>query len=115
MESLVYVTNNSDVEFSDGYNGVVYDFKKGATLQVPETVARHVFGWGDEDKEPYLVRLGWIRSTVELAEGMSKLDKFQISTEEATKNHVLSPVVERVPLPIGVRPGQARGKVRSVA
>lgn len=115
MENFVFVTNNSEIEFKDGFNGEVFEFKKGKTVQVPETVARHVFGWGDEDKEPYLARLGWIKSKAELGEGIAKLDMFKIATEEATKNHVLSPVVERVPLPVGVQPRQAGGKVRSVA
>lgn len=115
MENFVYVTNNSDIEFKDGYAGEVYEFKKGKTVQVPEIVARHVFGWGDEDKEPYLARLGWIKSRAELGDGIAKLEQFKISTEQARENHALSPVVERVPLPVGVRPRQAGGKVRSVA
>jgi len=84
-------------------------------VQVPETVAKHVFGWGDENKEPYLARLGWIKSKAELRDGIAKLSQFEISTEDAKPNHALSPVVERVPLPVGVRPRQAGGKVRSAA
>jgi len=111
MQNFVYVTNNSDVEFSDGYNGVVYDFKKGATLQVPETVARHVFGWGDTDKAQYLVRLGWISSESDIPKGIALLDKFLISAEPPKKNDAPL-IVERVPLPASRRSG---GNVRAVA
>jgi len=115
MENSVFITNNSDIEFKDGYNGQFFDFKKGKTVQVPETVAKHVFGWGDEDKEPYLARLGWIKTKSDIGDGIAKLEQFEITTEEATKNHVLSPVVESSTLACWGSSSTGRGEVRSVA
>ena len=49
----IFVTNNSDKSLRDGFGGVFYDFPVGKTVEIPEEVARHVFGYGDDDKKPY--------------------------------------------------------------
>ena len=94
----VYVTNTTDATFEDGYAGEVYKFIPGNTIEIPEGAARHIFGYEDNHKEPYLVRLGWIVTKRDLEAGMERLSKFVISTEKAGIHHSLSPVVERVPL-----------------
>lgn len=110
---MVYVTNNTEEELVDGYAGVFYKFEPQQTVEIPAEAATHIFGYGVQDKEPFLARLGWIKTKNELKEGIKRLNQFVISVEKpAEKNHSLSPlVVEQVPLPDGVR---ARGKLRQV-
>ena len=106
--SNIFVTNNSDQNLKDGFAGVFYEFKKGSTVEIPEEVARHIFGYGDEDKQPYLARLGWAKTANDLEEGLERLSKWDLSTEPPKKNQSLSPLVERVPLPSQKKAG---GKV----
>jgi len=106
--SSIFVTNNSDKKLKDGYGGVFYEFKKGETVEIPENVARHIFGYGDENKEPYLARLGWIITQNDLEKGLEILAQWDLSTEPPKKNQSISPLVERVPLPSAKKGG---GKV----
>jgi hypothetical protein len=109
---MIYVTNNSDQDLRDGFGGVFYDFKKGATVEISEEAARHIFGYGKEDKTTHLARLGWIKTANDFQEGLDRLAQWNLSTQPPKKNQSLSPLVERVPLPSQKRAG---GKVLSVA
>jgi len=105
--SNIFVTNHSDKLYKDGYGGVFYEFVPSKTVEVPVEVARHIFGYGENNKEPYLARLGWITTSNDLDKGLEILSKWELSTEPPKKNQSLSPLVERVPLPIK----KAGGKV----
>ena len=87
-------------------------FGKGQTVEVPLEVAKHVFGYGDANKEPYLARLGWIKTANDLDDGLDRMTKWQFTDQPPKKNDSLSPIVERVPLE-GVKP--RGGKVLSAA
>lgn len=106
--TTVFVTNNTDHEVCDGYNGKFYDFPKGECVEVPIEIAVHVFGYDIEDKKPYLTRLGWVKSGLDYKEGLKTLALVDIQLERPRKNQSLSPLVERVPLPDS---HQARGKI----
>ena len=106
--SSIFVTNNSDKKLKDGYAGVFYNFPKGETVEIPINVARHIFGYGDENKEPYLARLGWIITANDLETGLAILAQWDFSSEAPKKNQSISPLVERVPLPTSKKAG---GKV----
>jgi len=108
----IFVTNGTEKKLIDGFAGVKYEFKPSETVEVPLEVAKHVFGYGFEDKEPFLARLGWITTINDLEDGLARLAKWEFSSEPPKKNHSLSPVVERVPLR-AIK--QTEGKVRSVA
>ena len=110
--SVIFVTNNSDKVWKDGYAGKFYIFGKGETVEIPIEVATHVFGYGDDNKEPYLARLGWITTANDLDKGLELLSKWELSTEPPKKNQSLSPLVERVPLEVVKSRG---GKVLSAA
>jgi hypothetical protein len=110
--STIFVTNHSDKSLTDGFGGKFYEFKPNTTVEVPEEVARHVFGYGDQNKEPYLARLGWIKTANELDAGLRILEQWDLSNQTPSKNQSLSPLVERVPLPSLRRSG---GKVLSAA
>jgi len=98
--SNIFVTNYSDKKLKDGYGGVFYEFDPNKTVEITVDVARHIFGYGENNKEPYLARLGWITTSNDLDKGLEILAKWELSTEPPKKNQSLSPLVERVPLPI---------------
>jgi hypothetical protein len=100
MTELVYVTNNTDKDLYAEYNFVGYDFPVGNTVEITVPAARHMLGYGDEDKEKYLVQLGMIRLHSELEEAMENLKKVNISSEHPTKNRSLPSAVGVVPLRI---------------
>ena len=103
--SNIFVTNNSDQDLKDGFGGVFYEFKPGSTVEIPEEFATHIFGYKEDDKMKYLARLGWVKTTNELKEGLERLSKWELSTEPPKKNQSLSPLVERVPLPSSKKAG----------
>jgi len=109
---MVYVTNYTQEPLKDGFGGVYYEFLPNQTVEISEEAARHIFGYNDPDKAPYLARLGWVRNTGEMQAGLERLAKWELSTQPPKKNQSLSPLVERVPLPAQKRGG---GKVLSVA
>jgi len=112
MTETVFVTNRSDSALTDGYGGIFYEFLRGKPVEVPLHVAKHVFGYGAEDKEPYLARLGWIRSHSDLNSGIEKLSKFEITTQPAQQDRSLPSAVSVVPLRVEKHAG---GKVNQRA
>jgi len=100
MTELVYVTNNTNKDLYAEYNYVGYDFPVGKTVELTVPAARHMVGYGDEDKEKYLVQLGMIRLHSELEEAMENLKKIHISLEPPEKNRSLPSAVGAVPLRI---------------
>ena len=100
MTDLVYVTNNTNKDLYAEYNYVGYDFPVGKTVELTVPAARHMVGYGDEDKEKYLVQLGMIRLHSELEEAMETLKKVDISSEPPVKNRSLPSAVGAVPLRI---------------
>jgi hypothetical protein len=109
----MWVKNNSEHDLVDGYDGIRYTFAKGESIEVPTIVCQHVFGLGDDNKQPYLARLGWIANQNELDVGLERLNKFAFSTEKPEPPSHESPVVDSTPLPIPQRKG--RGIVRLAA
>jgi len=108
-----FVTNNSDTVLTDSWDGTPFVFEPGKTLEVPEEIVVHVFGYHATDKSQYLARFGWAKTLNDIPDGLKKLEKFVISnTPPVVKNHSIPPVVERVPLPSNKRVG---GKVLSPA
>jgi hypothetical protein len=105
--SNIFVTNHTDKTHKDGYGGVFYVFEPNKTVEIPVEVARHIFGYEVDNKEPYLARLGWMITSNDLDKALEHLSKWELSTESPKKNQSLSPLVERVPLPVK----KAGGKV----
>jgi hypothetical protein len=103
--SNMYVTNRWNKPVVMSYCFVSYEFPVGQTVEVPLDAARHIFGFDEDDKEPYMVRLGWIRTKNDYDESVKIYDRFEFSSEPPKKNHSLSPVVEKVPLPNARRAG----------
>ena len=100
MTEVVYVTNNSDKDLYAEYNFEGFEFPVGKTVKVPVVAARHMLGYGDDNKEKYLVQLGLIRLHSELEEATEKFRKVEISETPPEKNRSLPSAVGVVPLRI---------------
>jgi hypothetical protein len=105
--SNIFVTNQFRPRPKRWLRWRVLRVQKGSTVEIPEQVATHIFGYKDEDKIKYLARLGWAKTSNELEMGLERLSKWELSTQPPKKNQ-LSPLVERVPLPSQKKAG---GKV----
>jgi hypothetical protein len=70
----VFLTNRGKTELTVGYDGVLYEFKKNETVEIPLAGAVQLFGYKLEDREHILVRYGWIKLHSELEESLKKLD-----------------------------------------
>jgi hypothetical protein len=110
--STIFVTNHSDKILKDGFAGNFYVFKMEETVEIPLEAAEHIFGYGIENKEPYLARLGWTKTTNDLEDGLDRLSKWELSTQPPRKNQSLSPLVDKVPFPSEKKVG---GKILTVA
>lgn len=78
-EKTVFVTNGTKFPLTDGWDGKKYDFKPGVAVEVPEVVARHVFGYKDTDKRSRVVRLGWVQFEKDVDKAVQRLAKFEIT------------------------------------
>ena len=45
----IYVTNNGIDPLVDSFDGTKYEFVPGKEVPVPEIVAKHIFGYGDDN------------------------------------------------------------------
>jgi hypothetical protein len=108
--NTIFVTNHDEKPWKDSFSGIKYEFPVGKTVEISEEAAQHIFGYGMENKEPYLARLGWAVTANDLEKGLERLSKWELSTQPPQKNQSLSPLVERVPLPSQKKAG---GKVLS--
>lgn len=62
------------------YNGQEYEFRPGEPVDVHQTVAAHIFGFGHEDKSTALARLGWAQSSDQLPAAMTRLQGIRFTT-----------------------------------
>lgn len=74
--ATILVQNNTEEDLLDKFDGIQYVFKAGESLLVPEEVAAHIFGYGEDDKLRAMHRLGWVQSSTDLEKGTSRLAKF---------------------------------------
>lgn len=105
MSEQVFVTNKSGKKLEMSYAYQMYKFPVDETVQVPLEAVKHIFGYGAENKEPYLSALGFIRLHSELEEGLERLSQFEISEEPPQKNRSLPSAVGVVPLHVEKRVG----------
>lgn len=87
--NYVRVTNRGKFQLADRYDGQAYVFKVNEPLVLSHEAARHIFGYGLEDKAPALARQGWLRNAnVDddwgLRAALDKLARFQFQEVEAT-------------------------------
>lgn len=94
----VSVTNTGKEELVDFFNGEEFRFPPSKKMSIPEHVAHHIFGYGEPDKVPSVVRLGWTETRKDLPEALERLAKFKFDPPENKTRPSLSPGAERVPL-----------------
>jgi hypothetical protein len=107
MTEQVFVTNNSGQRLVAEFDYRDIEFPAGESVEISVRAARHIFGFGAENKEPYLARLGLIRLHSELEQGLEKLAQFEITSELPQKDRSLPSAVGVVPLRVE---RHARGK-----
>lgn len=66
---MVKVTNRGTKHFRDMFDSVPLELAAGQSAVIPENMARHIFGYGEDDKRRALSRLGWLK-TEDRAEGV---------------------------------------------
>ena len=79
--TTVYVTNRGEKPLIDEYAFKTYKFPVNESVEVPVGVARHLFGYEQEDKLPAMVRIGLCKSTNDIEEALLKLEKFEITQD----------------------------------
>jgi hypothetical protein len=89
--TTVYVTNRGEKALIDEYAYKTYKFSVNEPVEVSVDVARHLFGYEQEDKVPAMVRIGLCKSTNEIEEALDKLAKFEITLEKPKQDRFLSP------------------------
>ena len=108
MTKPVYVTNRG-MTFTARYANADIKFPSNEEVEITDEVAKHLFGYGEDNKEPYFVRLGWMKMNTDLEKAERRLSEFTFSTEPAKKVHLSAPVVERVAAPMPMSKGMSKG------
>ena len=96
---MIYVTNKGAHTLTDRYDGHEYEFPPDTCIGIPEEVAQHIFGYGDDNKIPYLARHGWMKMNTDYDAAMKRLSEFAFSREPVNTSHLSALVVERVAPP----------------
>lgn len=96
-KQLIIVTNNGP-EFRTKYDGTEYVFKTGESVPLSLEAARHIFGFGVDNKAEVLARHGWMSLSTEYAEALKHLDrfKFELGTLAIVPNTPALEVQEQV-------------------
>jgi hypothetical protein len=79
---MVKVTNKHPVRFRDRFDGKDYVFEPNEAVIMNEDAAKHIFGYGDPNKVPYLSRIGKMTTTQVdgaggLKDAMKWLERFE--------------------------------------
>ena len=99
MTDTVYVTNTNDKPLTVEYGAKEMLFAPNQKVKISLAAARHIFGYGMDDKLQVLASLGLTVTTNDIPQGLERLSKFVITPVEEAPNRSLAPVVESVPLP----------------
>ena len=108
MSQTIFVTNKG-VPATGRYENVEYVFETNKELEIPLAAAKHIFGYGDDDKTQYFVRLGWMKMNTDLPRAKERLAEFVFSSEPSKKVHLSAPVVERVAAPMPKVKAEVKG------
>ena len=111
MTETVYVTNDGSMGLTDGWDGKMYTFTPGETVEIPVFVAGHIFGYGFEDKTEHVIRLGWAKTTNDIPKALTWLENFRISTEPPEVRRSVPPgkADSAQPLPVASQGRRERG------
>lgn len=114
MSKMIFVTNKG-MPISSRFEGKDYVFETDKEMEISEDAAKHIFGYGVDNKEPYFVRLGWMKMNTDLPRALERMADVSFSLEPAKKVHLSAPVVERVaaPMPEPKAKGRSAAKVHA--
>lgn len=73
--NYVRVVNTDKMRVVGRFGGEDFEFLPNKPNDVPVIVARHIFGFGDENKVNALNRLGWLQTSDQLDKAMEKLSR----------------------------------------
>lgn len=109
---MVKVINKHSMRFRDRYDGKDFVFEPNEAVLMPDDAARHIFGYSDPDKMPYLARIGKLTNTqVEgiggVKDAMKWLERFEFR-EQVLKME--DRVVEALPFADEVVEDEPAGK-----
>jgi hypothetical protein len=82
---MLGVKNNGKETLKARFDGKDYEFKPGVTLAVSDDAAAHIFGYGEDNKDRALHRLGWLGFTNDRTGAMAKLAEFVFLGVEEVK------------------------------
>ena len=84
---MIGVKNHSGAKLVAKYAGKEFSFEADENVTTPlgEDAARHIFGYGEQDKTRALLRLGWLSNGSTLQTGLDKLSQFQFLAVEDIK------------------------------
>jgi hypothetical protein len=111
MSQSIFVTNKG-IPATGRFENTEYVFETNKEVEISLEAAKHIFGYGDDDKEQYFVRLGWMKMNTDLPRAKERLAEFSFFNEPAKKVHLTAPVVERVAAPM---PKVQKAEVKGVA
>ena len=114
MNKTVFVTNRG-IPFAGRFENVEYTFDTNKEVEISEGAAKHIFGYGVDNKEPYFVRLGWMKMNTDLNRAKERMAQVVFASEPSKKVHLSAPVVERVaaPMPEPKAKGRSAAKVHA--
>jgi hypothetical protein len=78
---MIGIKNNGSDIIKGRYDGKDYEFKPGVTVALSDEAARHIFGYGEDDKTRSLIRLGWLANSTHYDQAASRLDSIQFFAE----------------------------------
>lgn len=99
---FIRVTNTLAETIRSKFDGQDYVFKPNEPEDIHFVLAKHIFGFGEDDKSRALARLGWMQSSEQLPRALEKLASVKFSAapalvEEAPADLVALSAAERVP------------------
>lgn len=101
------VTNNSKETIIAAFHGDEYEWSPGETLRLSYDAAKHIFGFGLEDKAPAFHRLGWLNT---------RPDCQMKDAEARLRNIGFAPVKQEfIPQPDAPLPRQRAGRKEKVS
>ncbi len=103
-EGNVYVTNRDSTPLRACYAFDWYTFPVGSSMEVSAALARHVFGWQQDDKTEALIALGFVKDAAGLGAALERLALYEIGHTPPT-NRSQPSAVGVVPLPAAKRAG----------
>lgn len=96
---MIFVTNKGKDTLIGKYVDQRIEFAPNKSVPVEPVIARAIFGYGDDNKIPYLVRLGWMKMNTDYEKAMARLKEFVFTDAPIKSDHLSALVVDRVAAP----------------